>query len=174
MKRNIMKKLSLALAVSVGAAVSFGAPASAQTFISTSGDWNAFHDGAGRDKVCYIASLPKSTTPANVQRGKNYIMISHRPADKTRNVFEFRSGYPFKDGQEVDLSIDGNKPIKLFTKDDAAWARDDATDQAITEAMKKGKAVTIVGTSARGTKTTDSYSLSGISAALGAIDKECK
>jgi hypothetical protein len=166
-----MKRLISALV----AVAAFGAsPASAQTFISTFGDWNAFHDGSGRDKVCYIASLPKSTAPANVQRGKNYILISHRPGEKTRNVFEFRSGYPFKDGQEIDLSIDGNKPIKLFTKDDAAWARDDATDQAITEAMKKGKAVTIVGTSARGTKTTDTYSLSGISAALGAIDKECK
>jgi hypothetical protein len=169
-----MKRLISAL-VAFAAVTALGAPsASAQTFISTFGDWNAFHDGSGREKVCYIASLPKSTAPANVQRGKNYILISHRPGEKTRNVFEFRSGYPFKDGQEIDLSVDGNKPIKLFTKDDAAWARDDATDQAIAEAMKKGKAVTIVGTSARGTKTTDTYSLSGISAALGAIDKECK
>jgi hypothetical protein len=174
MKRKIMR-LSLALVLSIpAAAIMSGSPASAQTFISTFGDWNAFHDGSGRDKVCYIASLPKSTAPSNVQRGKNYILISHRPGEKTRNVFEFRSGYPFKDGQEVDLSIDGNKPIKLFTKDDAAWARDDTTDQQIAEAMKKGRAVTIVGTSARGTKTTDTYSLSGISAALGAIDKECK
>jgi invasion protein IalB len=148
--------------------------ASAQTFISTSGDWNAFHDGNGKDKVCYIASLPKSTQPQNVQRAKTYILISHRPAEKARNVFEFRAGYAFKDGVDVDLAIDGNKPFKLFTKDDAAWARDAATDQAIAEAMKKGNAVTIVGTSARGTKTTDTYSLSGISAALSAIDKECK
>jgi len=162
-------------AASAIAAITLAAsPASSQTFIGTFGDWNAFHDGAGRDKVCYIASLPKSTAPTNVQRGKNHILISNRPADKTRHVFEFRSGYPFKDGAEVDLAIDGNKPFKLFTKDDAAWARDDATDQAIAEAMKKGKVGTVIGVSARGTKTTDTYSLAGISAALAAIDKECK
>jgi hypothetical protein len=168
MTRIFLAASALALAV-------FGvSPTSAQTLISTFGDWNAFHDGSGRDKVCYIASLPKTTAPQNVQRGKTYILISHRPAEKSRNVFEFRAGYPYKDGGEIDVQIDGNKPFKLFTKDDAAWARDDQTDQAITEAMKKGKSLTVIGSSARGTKTTDTYSLSGISAALGAIDKECK
>jgi len=169
-----MKRFSNALAVLATVAVLGVSPASAQTFISTFGDWNAFHDGSGRDKVCYIASLPKTTLPTNVQRGKTYILISNRPADKTRHVFEFRSGYPFKDGAEVDVAVDGNKPFKLFTKDDAAWARDDATDHAIAEAMKKGRAVTVIGISSRGTKTTDTYSLSGITAALAAIDKECK
>ena len=38
--------------------------------------------------------------------------------------------------------------------------------------MKKGKVLTVTGASARGTKTTDTYSLSGISAALAAIDKD--
>lgn len=169
-----MTRLPIAASFLAALAIAGAGPALAQTFISTFGDWNAFHDGTGKDKVCYIASLPKSTAPQNVQRGKNYVLITHRPAEKARNVFEFRSGYPYKDGADVELAIDANKPFKLFTKDDAAWARDEATDQAIAEAMKKGKAMTIVGSSARGTKTTDTYSLSGISAALGAIDKECK
>jgi hypothetical protein len=33
--------------------------------------------------------------------------------------------------------------------------------------------MTVVGTSARGTKTTDSYSLAGTGAALEAINKAC-
>ena len=167
-----MKRLALALLVS--RFFVFALPAQAQNFISTFGDWNAFHDGVGRDKVCYIASLPKSTAPQNVQRGKTYILITHRPAEKTRNIFEFRAGYAYKDGSEVEVGIDGNKPFKLFTNDTAAWAQDAPTDLAISEAMKKGKALTVTGASARGTKTTDTYSLSGISTALAAIDKECK
>jgi hypothetical protein len=155
-------------------ATSLCLPAQAQTFISTSGDWNAFHDGTGRDKVCYVASLPKSMAPQNVQRGKTYILITHRPAEKTRNVFEFRAGYPYREGSEVELSIDGNKPFKLFTDDGAAWAIDAKTDSEISDAMKKGNALTIVGISSRGTKTTDTYSLTGITAALGAIDRECR
>jgi hypothetical protein len=39
--------------------------------------------------------------------------------------------------------------------------------------MKKGKSMTVEGTSRRGTVSTDSYSLSGITAALDAITKAC-
>ncbi|MFO1120388.1 MAG: invasion associated locus B family protein [Rhodospirillales bacterium] len=50
---------------------------------------------------------------------------------------------------------------------------DAAVDRAIVAAMKAGKAMIVRGTSARGTLTTDTYSLSGFSAALAAIDKAC-
>jgi hypothetical protein len=39
--------------------------------------------------------------------------------------------------------------------------------------MKKGHAMTLTSTSRRGTQITDSYSLSGITAALDAVTKEC-
>lgn len=158
----------------LAALVGLARPAGAQTFIGTFGDWNAFHDGTGREKTCYIASLPQKTLPTNVQRGKSYVLVTHRPGEKARNVFEFRAGYPYKEGSEVDVSIDGNKPIKLFTHEGSAWAVDQATDNLLAEAMRKGNTMVIVGTSARGTKTTDTYSLSGFTAAHNAIDKECK
>jgi hypothetical protein len=40
--------------------------------------------------------------------------------------------------------------------------------------MKTGKELKVRGTSWRGTKTVDTYSLAGISAALAAIDDACK
>jgi hypothetical protein len=40
--------------------------------------------------------------------------------------------------------------------------------------MKNGKVLKISGTSWRGTATTDTYSLEGISAALAKIDDACK
>ena len=137
-------------------------------------DWTAFHDGTAKTKNCFVWSKPKTTAPANVNRGDVYVLVTHWPADKARNVFEVRAGYPYKDGSEVEMAVDGNKPFKLFTKDSTAWAPDAQTDNAIAEALRKGRSMTIVGTSSRGTKTTDTYSLSGFSAAMGAIDKECK
>ena len=168
-----MKSIATSL-IAAAFAVNFADAASAQTFIGNFGDWSAFHDGTGRDKTCYIASLPKTTAPQGVSRGKTYVLVTHRPAEKTRNVIELRAGYAYREGSEVELSVDGNKPFELFTNDGSAWAHDSPTDQAIAEAMKKGIKMTVVGTSSRGTKTTDTYSLSGISAALAAIDKECK
>jgi hypothetical protein len=162
------------LAGLVGCAFGVSAPVGAQTFIGNFDDWSAFHDGTGRDKTCYIASLPKKTLPTNVQRGKSYVLVTHRPGEKVRNVFELRAGYPYKEGSDVEVAIDGNKPFKLFTNEASAWAADAATDGALAEAMRKGRAMVIIGVSARGTKTTDTYSLTGFSAAHGAIDKECK
>jgi hypothetical protein len=169
------KTLTIAVSIAAAAAaLTCSAAQAAEPHLGTFGDWNAFQDGTGKDKVCYASSSPKTTAPQNVQRGKNYLLISNLPGDKKRYVFEFHAGYPYKEGVDVDVAVDNNKPFKLFTKDDAAWARDDATDVAIADAMKKGKTLTVAGTSARGTKTTDTFSLNGISAALGAIDKECK
>jgi hypothetical protein len=40
--------------------------------------------------------------------------------------------------------------------------------------MRKGQALSVKGTSMRGTSTVDTYSLDGLTAALAAIDTACK
>jgi hypothetical protein len=40
--------------------------------------------------------------------------------------------------------------------------------------MKRGTKMSVVGTSSRGTKTTDTYSLSGFTKTKNLIDKTCK
>ncbi len=55
---------------------------------------------------------------------------------------------------------------------DTAWSVPE-TEAALVEAMKKGHVMTLTGTSKRKTTITDTYSLSGISAALDAATKEC-
>ena len=44
---------------------------------------------------------------------------------------------------------------------------------ALVNAMKRGNELVFKGTSERGTLTTDSYSLKGVTAAMKAIDKAC-
>ena len=61
----------------------------------------------------------------------------------------------------------------MFSKGDTAWV-DTGNDKKIVAAMKAGQSLKVKGTSWRGTQTEDTYSLSGISAALAAIDKACK
>jgi hypothetical protein len=70
------------------------------------------------------------------------------------------------------MLIDG-KQFSLFTDDDTAWGGDARTDSALVTAMKAGTSMTVRGTSARGTLTTDTYSLAGFTAAHAAIDKAC-
>ncbi len=138
-------------------------------------DWDAFtikRDNG--EMVCYMISVPKSWTsnPKNVRRGEIYITITHRPKAKVRDEVNIIAGYPFRNGSSVSANIDGGK-YTLFTQGDGAWLRTPRDDANMVTAMKRGNRMTVNGTSSRGTDTTDRYSLSGFTAAYGAISKAC-
>jgi hypothetical protein len=81
-------------------------------------------------------------------------------------------GYPFPAGNKVTVTI-GSDKFELFTKDEGAFVKKTEDEGRVIEAMKAGSAMKVQGRSARGTNTTDNYSLSGISDALERIAKEC-
>jgi hypothetical protein len=148
-------------------------PAAAETLIGQFGDWDAFQDGAGGDKVCYMASLPKSEKGDYSSRGQTYLTIVHRPGAKMAGVVRVTAGYAYKQGSDVTVKID-DKTFLFYTHPDtpdAAWTRGDA---AVRKAMIAGRSMVVKGTSGRGTVTTDTYSLSGVTAAYKAISKACR
>lgn len=151
------------------------APAFAEEpkMIVQSGDWTAYSFKEGAGTVCYMASQPKKSEGAYKKRDQVFALITHRPAENTKNVFSYIAGYDYKNGADVTLTID-NTTFKLFTHNDMAWAKDAETDNKISEAMRKGKTMTVKGVSLRGTETTDNFSLKGTGAAHDAINKACK
>lgn len=169
MKKNIC--LIAALVFSCTAAQAF---ASEQKAIGTYDDWTAYVFEENGGNVCYMTTKPvKIDQPKGVKRGDEIVaMITHRPKEGTRNVFSYMSGYGYKKGSNVDLSIDGKK-FTLFTQNDMAWAADASADNALAEAVKKGSKMVVKGTSSRGTDTKDTYSLKGATKAYDAISKAC-
>ncbi|MCG8510396.1 MAG: invasion associated locus B family protein [Rhodospirillales bacterium] len=151
-------------------------PASAQNKVLIDGfnDWYAFSDIENGKTVCYMASLPQKSEGKYTQRGDTYILITHRPAEKTIGEISVRAGYTYKKGSETEARIDSNRPIKLLTNGGFSWARDVKTDRAMVAAMKAGGTLIVKGISSRGTLTTDTYSLKGFTAAYNAISKACK
>ncbi len=164
---------ALALAIPL-LAIASQASAADPRLLGTFKDWNAFAFEEKGTKVCYISSQPKKKEPAAAKRGDVYVLVTHRPAEKTLDVVSFIAGYPFKKESETVLDV-GGKSFKLFTDGETAWARDADTDKAITAAIRdtKGKPMTVKGTSGRGTKTTDTYSLDGAVQAYDAINQAC-
>ncbi len=146
--------------------------AAAQTFIKTTGDWSAFKDGSGKSRSCYIASAPQKETGNYKRRGDTFVLVSHRPDEGTRDVFELRAGYSYERDSGVAVVIDGQK-FDLFTQQSTAWAKDAKTDRALARAMIRGSKMTVTGTSERGTKTVDTYSLRGFTAAYKTIGRGC-
>ena len=136
-------------------------------------DWSAYTYKAPDSKVCYVSSSPKGSEPKNVKRDPTFFLVTHMPGRKVKGEVSTIIGYPFKKETNAELTIDEVKFV-LFTNADGAWAESPATEKEIVAAMKAGKSLKVKGISWRGTQTEDTYSLSGISAALSAIDKACK
>jgi len=171
--------LSFVLVVGVLAAGPSRA-ASKPEHIGTFSEWSAFFDGNGANRECYIISLPKKEEGKYTRRDDTYTVVTHRLKDKTFNQVSIEAGYTYKEGSEVDVDIDG-KTFKLFTTyregsntkvGSNAWAYVGG-DAGLVLAMKAGAKMIVKGTSSRGTLTTDTYSLSGFTAAFNAISKAC-
>lgn len=136
--------------------------------------WEAFTYQASDSKVCYVFAAPaKSDASKKVRRSEIYFMVTNWPGKKVRGQPSTIIGYPFKEGSDVSLAV-GDKSFSLYPVDDMAWTDKLETEKSILAAMKGGKSMTIKGTSARGTETTDTYSLAGLKTALAAIDSACK
>ena len=145
---------------------------STDNHLGDSQGWSAYADPDRSGKVCFLVGRPVKSEPHTAKRGDVYVYVTHRSAEHSYNVVSFNAGYPYKEGSDAELSIDGTK-FDLFTNRDTAWARDGETEKAIVETMVKGRQATLKGTSSRGTTTVDTYSLAGFSQVLVLIDKAC-
>ena len=140
--------------------------------IGSFGDWQAVSFDESDGKGCYITSKPTKAEGNYSQRGRVYVLVTNRPADKTFDVVSVVAGYTYEDGGEVTVTID-EAEFGLFTSNDSAWAPDADTDAQLVAAMKKGNSMVVRGTSSRGTDTTDTYSLTGFSKAYEAMAEAC-
>ncbi|MDH3234462.1 MAG: invasion associated locus B family protein [Alphaproteobacteria bacterium] len=140
--------------------------------ISKHADWDASLRTAGKERVCYISSLPKKSKGKYKTRGEVSVIVAHWPGRKRWAEVTVNAGYPFKAKSEVVIRIAG-ADHRLFTAGQQAYAYK-GEDAKLVGAMRAGASMIIVGVSSKGTRTIDTYSLKGISAALKAIDAECR
>ncbi|MEM8751614.1 MAG: invasion associated locus B family protein [Pseudomonadota bacterium] len=174
-------RAALAAATTVVAMAAAPAPATAQTAESVDAkrDWSIFQQGSGADRQCWIVSKPTSSAakrdgkPVTVNRGDIFLMVSIRPADRVKNEVSMISGYPFRKGSSVSARV-GSSRFEMFTEGEGAWTDSPESDEKMVDAMRRGSTAVIVGTSTRGTETTDSFSLLGFTAALNEARALCQ
>ena len=140
-------------------------------------DWSVFQEEIPT-KHCWSVSRPKESEHkrngrlVEVQRGDILLHISFIPEKNVNGQVSFVSGYPFREGWVVKMSIDG-KEFELFTLGEMAWPNSDEDDRKLVEALKLGKEAVVVGLSSRGTTTTDTFSLLGVTAAIEDARERC-
>ena len=129
------------------------------------GKWNFIKEV----DYCFIGSAPVETDlPESKQRGNTYILV-YRINKSKDAIVQIAAGYPYKKGQNVDVTID-NVQFDFYSDDDTAWSND---DNKVIFAMKKGIKLTVNGESSRGTKTTDIYTLKGFTASYNQLFNDC-
>ena len=151
------------------------APTDQATLLGQFGDWGAYKASPGGKVVCFALSKPSSavTDPAGRSRDASYAFVSTRPAEKVKNEVSVIVGYPQKPGVDATATI-GSATYVLYTQNDGAWVKNAAEEAQMVETMRKGADLVVKSESARGTKTTDTYSLKGIAEALEKVAAECK
>ena len=136
------------------------------------GDWSAFQFSEDGNPACYMSSEPTKATGDYKKRGDVFAIVTHRPAEKRVGEVSIIAGYAYQKDSTVEVAL-GKQSFELFTQEDGAWALDAASDKTLIQAMKKGNRMVVKGTSTRGTRTTDTYSLKGFTKAYRAIGKAC-
>jgi hypothetical protein len=165
----------LVLGLAVGAFLALAPVAQAQqaTELGTFNAWTAWQATDASGVICYISATPQSTAPAGVNRDPIHFMIIHRKGMGTKNEVQTIIGYPFNaTAANASATVDG-KAYPMVTEGSAAWLASTGDETGFVTSFKAGSQLVVKGTSQRGTNTTDTYSLSGATAAMNAIDSAC-
>jgi hypothetical protein len=135
-------------------------------------DWGSYAYKTKNGKTCYILTVPKVKEPQSVDHGDNFFLISQKPEQKNEHEPQFMAGYELKSNSKVVLTVSDSEFI-FFTSGKSAWIEDASQEKKLLTAMKTGQTMSVKAISKRGTETSYSYSLSGISKALESI-KSCQ
>lgn len=162
------------VALSAVALFGLAAPALAQSVRSLGDfrDWSSYAAADGAGPICFALSKPTDVSPMPDGYGQAYLYLTHRPGENVENEINLVAGFEFAPDTPAVLSI-GDQSFALFTQADAAWLEDSAQSTNLAGVMRAGSQLTIEGTSAKGIKVVETFSLSGATAASRAIDSEC-
>ena len=103
MRLYFLPMLALCLAlIFVGGAVKAAEPKEIGSFQ----DWSSYVLIEEGSKVCYMVSRPIKAEGNYSKRGDIFALITHRPAQNTKDVFSYITGYGYKSGSDASVAID--------------------------------------------------------------------
>jgi hypothetical protein len=145
------------------------------TLIGQFGTWGAYSATPNGKLVCFALAKPASskTNPPNRPRDPAYAFVSTRPAEKVANEVSVMIGYQLKPGSESTVEV-GGAAYAMYTQGDGLWIKNAAEEDAMVQAMRRAADITVKGVSAKGTETTDTFSLKGLAQALDKIAQDCR
>lgn len=145
------------------------------TLIGQFGTWGAYSATPNGKHVCFALAKPTAskTNPPNRPRDPAYAFVSTRPAEKVVNEVSIMIGYALKPGSESTLEV-GGASYAMYTQGDGLWIKNAAEEDQMVQAMRRSADAIVKGVSTKGTETTDTFSMKGLSQALDRIAQDCR
>lgn len=156
------------------AATAFTVPTQAQeaTKLGSFTNWTAWQSTDANGVICYISSDPQSLEPTNVDHGDIHFLVIHRKGAGVKNEVQGLMGYDLRADPAPSATLDG-RGYNMVVEGKAAWLASASDESGFVDGMKRGSELVVKATSQRGTNTSYTYSLSGVTAAMNEIDKAC-
>jgi hypothetical protein len=171
--QRLQRHGAAALVALVLAGAAAGSVQAQATNLGTFNSWTAWQGSDANGTICYISSQPTDSEPKNVNRDPIHFLVIHRKGLGTKNEVQTLIGYPFNTTDaRATATVDG-KQYPMVTEGSAAWLASTGDEGGFVAALKAGTQLVVRGRSQRGTDTTDTYSLRGVTAAMTEIDKAC-
>ena len=134
--------------------------------------WSAYAATEGSGALCFAMSKPTDVSPLPDGYTQAYLYLADRPAEGLEDELNLVAGYNFAPDTPATLSV-GGESFELFTQNDAAWLENPALGPTLAGVIRAGSSLVIEGTSDKGIKIRQTFSLSGATAATRALDGEC-
>lgn len=165
-----MKRAVLGIAI----AALLTAPALAQSvrLIGEFRSWSAYSATEQTGPVCFALTRPTEITPQPDGFSGAYLYLTNRPSIGVRNELNLVAGFTFAADTPATATVSG-QTFELFTDKDAAWLKNPSQNDNLAGALRAGSSVLIEGTTDNGIKVSQTFSLSGATAASRAIEGNC-
>lgn len=161
-----------AMLAAFGALTSLPAVAQSVRLIGDFRDWSAYATSEGAGALCFALSKPQDVNPIPDGYTEAYLYLTNRPAENIRFEFNLVAGYAFAPDSAATVTVSGQS-FDLFTESDAAWLLDPAQSDSLASAIRGGSSLVIEGTSDKGIRIAQTFSLAGATAASRAIESDC-
>lgn len=132
-------------------------------------DWTAYTATESTGPVCFALSKPTEVSPSPDEFTEAWLYLTNRPSESVRNELNLVAGFMFAPDTPATATVSG-QTFELFTDKDAAWLADPNQNDNLAGALRAGSSVVIEGTSDKGIRIVETFSLSGATAASRAIE----
>ena len=144
----------------------------APTAIGRYKDWTVYTETMNGETLCYAATEATDKAPKSADHGDVWFFVSNWKSGKARSQPSLKVGYQLRADLPARATV-GRSGWTMYGVGQEAFAQDQ-DDPQLVSALRRGRELRVEAVSARDTKVTYHFSLSGSAAAIDKAAQLCR